>query len=198
MDTRTSFRNAVQDAQAFNTDKVDRRPGFISSVARMGKSQKRDVRALPASDNARRGPVADAARLMGEGSTSAVEQVRNALEVINRLQPELNAFAHLAPEAELMELAESLDRERAAGKIRSPLHGLPISVKDVVHVKGMPTSSGSKVMEGFMPDDDATAVRLLREAGAIIIGKAHTHEFALGVTTPQSRNPWDTSRDPGG
>ncbi|SUZ94762.1 uncharacterized protein METZ01_LOCUS47616 [marine metagenome] len=198
MDTRTSFRNAVQDAQAFNTDKVDRRPGFISSVGRMGKSQKRDVRALPAIDNARRGPVADVARLMAEGTTSAVEQVRNALEVINRLQPELNAFAHLAPEAELMELAESLDRERAAGKIRSPLHGLPISVKDVVHVKGMPTSSGSKVMEGFMPDDDATAVRLLREAGAIIIGKAHTHEFALGVTTPQSRNPWDTSRDPGG
>lgn len=198
MGTRTSFRNAVQDAQAFNTDKVDRRPGFISSVARMGKSQKRDVRALPAIDNARRGPVADAARLMAEGTTSAVEQVRNALEVINRLQPELNAFAHLAPEAKLMELAESLDRERAEGKIRSPLHGLPISVKDVIHVKGMPTSSGSKVMEGFMPDDDATAVRLLREAGAIIIGKAHTHEFALGVTTPQSRNPWDTSRDPGG
>ncbi|MQG14934.1 MAG: hypothetical protein FI715_11140, partial [SAR202 cluster bacterium] len=141
MDTRTSFRNAVQDAQAFNTDKVDRRPGFISSVGRMGKSQKRDVRALPAIDNARRGPVADVARLMAEGTTSAVEQVRNALEVINRLQPELNAFAHLAPEAELMELAESLDRERAAGKIRSPLHGLPISVKDVVHVKGMPTSS---------------------------------------------------------
>ncbi len=67
MDTRTSFRNAVQDAQAFNTDKVDRRPGFISSVGRMGKSQKRDVRALPAIDNARRGPVADVSRLMAEG-----------------------------------------------------------------------------------------------------------------------------------
>jgi len=64
MDTRTSFRNAVQDAQAFNTDKVDRRPGFISSVGRMGKSQKRDVRALPAIDNARRGPVDAVARLM--------------------------------------------------------------------------------------------------------------------------------------
>ena len=198
MDTRTSFRNAVQDAQSYHTDKVDRRPGFISSVARLRKTQKRDVRALPPIANGRRGPVADAARLMADGSTSAVEQTQRALEVINRLQPVLNAFAHLAPESELLELAGSLDRERAGGKIRSPIHGLPISVKDVVHVKGMPTSAGSKVMEGFMPDDDATAVRLLREAGAIIMGKAHTHEFALGVTTPQSRNPWDTSRDPGG
>jgi aspartyl-tRNA(Asn)/glutamyl-tRNA(Gln) amidotransferase subunit A len=198
MDTRTSFRNAVQDAQAFDTDKVDRRPGFISSVARLRKTQKRDVRALPPIANGRRGPVADAARLMADGSTSAVEQTRHALEVINRLQPELNAFAHLAPETELLELARSLDRERAEGKIRSSIHGLPVSVKDVVHVKGMPTSAGSKVMEGFMPEDDATAVRLLRDAGAIIMGKAHTHEFALGVTTPQSRNPWDTSRDPGG
>ncbi|MDA0264826.1 MAG: amidase [Chloroflexi bacterium] len=199
MDTRTSFRNAVQDARSFNTDKVDRRPGFISSVARMGKTQKRDVRALPPmTAQARRGPVAVAAGLMAEGGTSAVEQVKRALEVINRLQPKLNAFAHIAPESESMAIAEALDLERAGGKIRGPLHGLPISVKDVIHVKGMPTSSGSKVMEGFMPDDDATAVRLLREAGAIIMGKAHTHEFALGVTTPQSRNPWDTSRDPGG
>lgn len=198
MDTRTSFRYAVQDAQSFNTDKIDRRPGFISSVARMGKSQKRDIRALPQISNGRRGPVADAARQMADGTTSALEQAKQALDVINRLQPELNAFAHIAAESELMELAETLDRERAEGKIRSPLHGLPISVKDVIHVKGMPTSSGSKVMEGFMPTDDATAVRLLREAGAIIMGKAHTHEFALGVTTPQSRNPWDHSRDPGG
>ena len=198
MDTRTSFRYAVQDAQSFNTDKIDRRPGFISSVARMGKSQKRDIRALPQISNGRRGSVADAARQMADGTTSALEQAKQALDVINRLQPELNAFAHIAAESELMELAETLDRERAEGKIRSPLHGLPISVKDVIHVKGMPTSSGSKVMEGFMPTDDATAVRLLREAGAIIMGKAHTHEFALGVTTPQSRNPWDHSRDPGG
>ena len=198
MDTRTSFRQAVQDAQSFSTDSIDRRPGFISSVARLGKTQKRDVRVLPSmTTQGRRRPVADAARLMAEGATSAVEQTKRALEVINRLQPKLNAFAHIAPEAELMALAEALDLERIGGKIRSPLHGLPISVKDVIHVKGMPTSSGSKVMEGFMPADDATAVRLLRAAGAIIVGKAQTHEFALGVTTPQSRNPWDTSRDPG-
>ena len=76
MDTRTSFRYAVQDAQSFNTDKTDRRPGFISSVARMGKSQKRDIRALPSISNGRRGPVADAARQMADGNTSALKQVK--------------------------------------------------------------------------------------------------------------------------
>jgi len=135
---------------------------------------------------------------MADGSTSAVEQMERALAVIQRLQPELNAFAHIDSEAALLEQASMLDAEKAAGKIRSPLHGLPVSIKDIIHVRGMPTSSGSKVMEGFMPGEDATVVRLLLEAGAIIVGKAHTHEFALGVTTPQSRNPWDTSRDPVG
>lgn len=199
MDTRTSFRQAVQDARAYSPDGLDRRPAFISSVDRMTKTQRRDVRALPAaSQPSRHGPVSQAGRLMAEGSTSAVEQIERALDNINRLQPELNAFAHIDSAAALIAQAEALDAEKAAGKIRGPLHGLPVSIKDIIHVKGMPTSSGSKVMEGFMPQEDATVVRLLREAGAIIVGKAHTHEFALGVTTPQSRNPWDTSRDPGG
>ena len=199
MDTRSSFRQAVQDAQAYNSDSVARRPAFISSVDRMIKKQRRNVRALPpATQTTRRGPVSEAGRLMAEGKTSAVEQIQRALEVINRLQPELNAFAYVDSEDSLLEQAQALDAEKAAGEIRSPLHGIPISIKDVIHVKGMPTSSGSRVMEGFMPDDDATAVRLLRKAGALIVGKAHTHEFALGVTTPQSRNPWDSSRDPGG
>ena len=106
MDTRTSFRLAIEDAQAFSTDKVDRRPGFISSVAKMGKSQKRDIRNLPAmTGTPRRGPVANAARLMADGTTSAVEQLKRAFGVINRLQPELNAFAHIAPEAESMAIA---------------------------------------------------------------------------------------------
>ena len=180
MDTRASFRRAVQDARAYSPDGVARRPAFISSVARMTKEQRRNVRALPsASQPVRRGPVSEAGRHMAEGSTSAVEQIKCALEVINRLQPELNAFAHLDSESALMEQAEALDGERANGKVRSPLHGIPVSIKDIIHVKGMPTSSGSKVMDGFMPQEDATVVRLLREAGAIIMGKAHTHEFAL-------------------
>ena len=152
MDTRSSFRQAVQDAQSYNSDSVARRPAFISSVDRMIKKQRRDVRALPpATQTARRGPVSQAGRLMAEGKTSAVEQIQRALEVINRLQPELNAFAYVDSEDSLLKQAQALDAEKAAGEIRSPLHGIPISIKDVIHVKGMPTSSGSRVMEGFMP-----------------------------------------------
>ena len=200
MDTRSSFRQAVRDTQSYHPDSMARRPAFISSVARLAKKGRRDVRALPRSPNlhSRSGGVADVARRMAEGSTSAVEQVRNALEIIGRRQAELNAFVHLAPDDALLERAEALDRERGAGQVRSQLHGVPVSIKDIVHVEGMPTTSSSRVMEGYMPLEDATAVRLLREAGAIIMGKTQTHEFALGVTTSQSRNPWDTSRDPGG
>jgi aspartyl-tRNA(Asn)/glutamyl-tRNA(Gln) amidotransferase subunit A len=199
MDTRSSFRQAVIDAQDFKSDAPNRRPAFISSVDRMTKLQRRDVRALPpAPQTARHGPVFEAGRLMAEGSMTAVEGIERSLDAMNRLQAELNAFAHVDSEASLLGQARALDAERAAGNTRSPLHGIPVSIKDIIHVKGMPTKSGSKVMEGFMPEDDATVVGLLREAGAIIVGKAQTHEFALGVTTPQSRNPWDASRDPGG
>ena len=200
MDTRSRFRQAVRDTQSYEPDSMARRPAFISSVARMGKKQRRDVRALRRTSNpkSRPGGVAEFARRMAEGSTSVVEQVGGALDIIRRRQADLNAFVHVADEASLLEQAEVLDREQAAGQVRSQLHGIPVSVKDIVHVEGMPTTSSSRVMEGYMPQEDATTVRLLREAGAVIMGKTHTHEFALGVTTAQSRNPWDTARDPGG
>ena len=200
MNARTSFREALEDVHRYKADGLARRPAFISSVERLGKADRRDVRSLPklpAADTTA-GTVADVSRRMADGSTSAVEQTRLALKIIRARNPELNAFVHVPSEESVLEIAEALDRERESTGVRGPLHGVPISVKDVVHVKGMPTTSSSKVMEGYMPDDDATAVRLLREAGAIIMGKTHTHEFALGVTTAQSRNPWDTGRDPGG
>ena len=198
-DVRASFREALADTRGYEPDSLARRPAFISSVERFRKNPRRDVRSLPKSltKNRRQG-VAEVSRRMLEGSTSAVEQTRLALDAIEGRQSELNAFAHLAPAQELLEQAEALDRDRQAGKIRSSLHGVTVSIKDVIHVNGMPTASGSRVMEGHMPPDDATAVRKLREAGAIITGKTHTHEFALGVTTSQSRNPWDITRDPGG
>ena len=198
-DARASFRNALADTRGYEPDSLARRPGFISSVQRFIKRPRRDIRSLPRSvKKSRPQGVAEVSRRMAEGSTSAAEQTRLALEVIQGRQAELNAFAHLASPKELLEQAEALDREREAGSIRSPLHGVPVSIKDVIHVRGMPTASGSRVMEGYMPQDDAMAVRKLRQAGAVITGKTHTHEFALGVTTSQSRNPWDITRDPGG
>jgi aspartyl-tRNA(Asn)/glutamyl-tRNA(Gln) amidotransferase subunit A len=196
---RASFREAVTDTRGYEPDSLARRPAFISTVERFRKKPRRDLRSRPRSrPKSRREGVAEVSRRMAEGSTSAVEQTRLALDAIEGRQSELNAFAHLAPPKELLEQAAALDRERESGNVRSPLHGVTVSIKDVIHVKGMPTASGSRVMEGYMPQDDATAVRKLREAGAIIMGKTHTHEFALGVTTSQSRNPWDITRDPGG
>ena len=93
---------------------------------------------------------------------------------------------------------QALDEEQRQGRLRGPLHGIPIAVKDLLAVAGMPNTASSPVLEGNIAQVDAGSVRLLKEAGAIIVGKTQTHEFALGVTTPQSRNPWDTTRDPGG
>ena len=79
------------------------------------------------------------------------------------------------------------------------LHGIPIAVKDIVDVAGVRTTASSRVRASAPPAKaDAPAVQRLREAGAIVIGKTHTHEFALGVSTPQSRNPWDAQRLAGG
>lgn len=196
MSARDDFQAALADLQAYQVDGLARRPAFIYSLAKNDSKDRRDVRALPkmTPPAAAEGTLADAAAR----SVSATDLVQNALATIEAKDGELNAFVHRAPTASLLEQAAALDKEREAGKVRGPLHGIPVSVKDIVHVKGMPTTASSKVMEGYMPDDDGTPVRLLKEAGAIVMGKVHTHEFALGVTTSQSRNPWDTTRDPGG
>lgn len=88
--------------------------------------------------------------------------------------------------------------EVAFNETPGPLHGIPITVKDIIDVDGMPTSGSSRAISAKVAAQDALAVARLRAAGATIMGKVATHEFALGVTTPQSRNPWDVSRIPGG
>ena len=200
MSARDDFQAALADLQAYQVDGLSRRPAFIYSLERNEDPSRRDVRALPkvSTGPSREGTLADAAGRMADGSTSATQLVQEALAVIETRDKSLNAFVHVAPADALLEEAKALDQERERGALRGPLHGIPISIKDIVHVKGMPTTASSKVMAGYMPEDDGTPVRLLREAGAIVTGKVHTHEFALGVTTSQSRNPWDTTRDPGG
>lgn len=143
-----------------------------------------------------RGVIAAAAAQLAAGETTSVALVEEALAKVEEHNELLVGFVELMAEAAL-EQAAGLDAERAAGSLRGPLHGIPISVKDVIHVAGVPTRCGSNAFE-LVPDGDAWAVARLREAGAIILGKVATHEFALGVTSPQSRNPHDPTRIPGG
>ncbi|MDX1521581.1 MAG: Asp-tRNA(Asn)/Glu-tRNA(Gln) amidotransferase subunit GatA, partial [Anaerolineae bacterium] len=101
-----------------------------------------------------------------------------------------------------MQMARFADERRATGEDR-PLLGIPLGIKDAIITYGVPTTAGSRILEGFIPPYDATAVRKLREAGAVFIGKTNTDEFTMGSSTEysafqQTRNPWDLSRVPGG
>jgi aspartyl-tRNA(Asn)/glutamyl-tRNA(Gln) amidotransferase subunit A len=131
----------------------------------------------------------------------AVEVARAALDRIERLDPALRAFITVTGEAAL-EAAERVDRDVAAGK-DLPLAGVPLAVKDSFWTRGVRTTAGSKVLAGFVPDRDATAVARLKAAGCVPVGKASMHEFAYGFTSQNPhygdcRNPWDPARIPGG
>jgi len=139
---------------------------------------------------------------MAEGGLTAQDLVRHAGAAIERLNPLLNAFVHVDIGAAL-EAARELDAERAQGKVRGPLHGIPVAIKDNVDTSDMPTTMGAAHFLGHRPAADARCVALLREAGAIVVGKTLTHEFAYGPTGDRSvqgasRNPWRTSQITGG
>jgi Asp-tRNA(Asn)/Glu-tRNA(Gln) amidotransferase A subunit family amidase len=115
--------------------------------------------------------------------------------------PRLNAMIAMNPKA--LEIADALDRERAARGPRGPLHGIPIVVKDNFETADMPTTGGSLALTGFTTGRDAFQVKRLRDAGAVIVGKTNLHELASGITTissfgGQTRNPYDPARTPGG
>ena len=115
--------------------------------------------------------------------------------------PSINAIIAVNPRAR--ERAAELDAERAAGAVRGPLHGIPVVVKDNYDTADMPTTASTIALATSVPPDDATQVRRLREAGAILLGKTNMHELARGITTiaslgGQTRNPYDPERNPGG
>ena len=136
------------------------------------------------------------------GKISPVELTQQALERIRRHQPTVNAYITILEEAALAQ-ARQAEREIRTGHYRGPLHGIPYAAKDLFYTKGVATTAGSKILKDFVPAYDATVIDRLREAGAVLLGKAGLHEFAYGITNNNPhfgpvRNPWDTTRIPGG
>ncbi|MBT6273386.1 MAG: amidase [Chromatiales bacterium] len=142
------------------------------------------------------------ARLIATGSVTCTEVMTATLEQSRRLQPKINAFALLDADGALA-AAKRADAVVRSGDPLGPLHGVPFSVKDLIDVKGLETGCGSWLMEGSVAGDDAESVRRLRSAGALLIGKTTTPEFAGSVLTESLRhgitaNPWNTEHTPGG
>ncbi len=128
---------------------------------------------------------------------SPVEVTQSALARLEEVEPTLTAFVTTTPEI-AMEQAKIAEKEIGDGKYRGPLHGIPLAVKDLYDTAGVRTTSSSAQRTDYVPDADSVSVAKLYEAGMILIGKTHTHEFAYGATTPTTGNPWAPDRTPGG
>ncbi|MEO1580455.1 MAG: amidase [Pseudomonadota bacterium] len=136
------------------------------------------------------------------GETTSLALTEHLLERIARFDDDLNAYITVTTDTAI-QAAEAADAERAAGRDRGPLHGIPIAIKDLCATAGIRTTAGSKLYEHWIPDADATVVHRLREAGAVLLGKTGMHELAYGMTSDNAlfgtiRNPWDNTRTPGG
>jgi aspartyl-tRNA(Asn)/glutamyl-tRNA(Gln) amidotransferase subunit A len=138
----------------------------------------------------------DAARLIRQRELSPVTLVESLLRHIDRLEPEIQAWVTLDRSAAL-DTARQLEREAQQGSTRGPLHGVPIGVKDIYYTAGLKTTCGSRILADFVPTYDATPVARLKQAGAIILGKTVTTEFATMDPGP-TRNPWRLDHTPGG
>jgi len=146
--------------------------------------------------------IAELARALHTRQLTASAVTERCLHAIAEQDRSLNAFITVLAD-EAREQARQADTEIAAGRHRGPLHGVPISLKDLIDLEGTPTTAASRVREGRKAVADATCVARLREAGAIFIGKTNLHEFALGTTNEDSafgpaRHPLDPTRSPGG
>src|SRR5437762_4668972 len=146
--------------------------------------------------------IAEAARLIEKKELSPVELVDSRLDRIARLDGKLHSFIRVLAD-QARSAARTAENEIAGGKYRGPLHGIPIGLKDIYETAGVATTGHSKVMQDHVPKEDAFSVKRLRAAGAIVMGKLATHEFALGgpsfdLPWPPARNPWDISRFTGG
>ena len=146
--------------------------------------------------------AASAAKAIAAKELSPVELMAALLARIEQLDPRLNAFIRLDGEAALA-AARTAEAAVAAGRLRGPLHGVPVGIKDIIDVAGLPTTGHSKILADNVATSDSVCVSKLRGAGAIVLGKLSTHEFAIGgpsfdLPWPPARNPWNTDHHPGG
>ncbi|MCB1883326.1 MAG: amidase [Geminicoccaceae bacterium] len=146
--------------------------------------------------------IAATGEQLRKGSLSVAALVRAHLDCAKRLQPQLNAFILLLEDRAMRQAVER-DRELASGRDRGPLHGIPIVMKDIFEMAGTVTTVGSAAFRDRRTEQDATAVRRLEEAGAIVLGKTNMNEFAAGVSGTNAvfgdtHNPWALARSPGG
>ena len=146
--------------------------------------------------------AAELSAAMAAGEVSAAEVTAAHLDRIAAVDDRVRAFLHVAGDGALAQ-ARDIDRRRAAGEPLGPLAGVPVAVKDLFATVGMPTTCGSRILEGWHPPYESTITTRLRDAGAVLIGKTNMDEFAMGSSTENSgfwtsHNPWDLAKVPGG
>lgn len=149
-----------------------------------------------------RATAAELAGLIAAGQVSAREVTQVHLDQIEAVDSRINAFLHVAADRALAS-ADAVDADRAAGAELGPLAGVPLAMKDIFCTKGIPTTCGSRILEGWVPPYDATITSRLAQAGVVVLGKTNMDEFAMGSSTENSgyfvtHNPWDNTRIPGG
>src|SRR4029434_5767923 len=138
----------------------------------------------------------DAARAIREKVLSPLDLVEALLVRIDQADAHVQAWALVDRDGARLAARQAAD-EAARGVLRGPLHGVPFGAKDIFYSAGLPTEAGSKVLAGFVPPYDATSVARLKDAGAVLVGKLHTTEFATYDPAP-TRNPWNLACTPGG
>ncbi|MFC9503611.1 amidase [Streptomyces sp. NPDC057002] len=138
-----------------------------------------------------------AAELIRARQLSPVELADSVLERVEQVEPRLGAYVTVTAE-HTRRAAREAEQDIAAGRHRGPLHGIPMGLKDLIDAAGLATSAGSRVRAGHRAHTDSTVAARLKAAGAVLVGKTHTHEFAYGLTTPQTGNAWDRDRVAGG